>query len=205
MVNRPKAKGTSAESLVVQYLCANGWPWAERRALAGAADMGDVSGCPGLVWEVKYAGSKIRMAEWVSETIVEQRNANADHGILVVKPPRLGAKKIDNWLAVMSSPGFQKLRAQVVLECPDSRPIIQEDEPASYNNQVVSQLAQFSTTTPEKCIPVLIRRPPGTGDKPDSWYRIMWLKDIVVLLRAAGYGTQLPAPGDDVSEAEASV
>ena len=52
-MSRSKDIGTRAEAAVVRYLCANGWANAERRALRGSADWGDVTGTPGLVWEVK--------------------------------------------------------------------------------------------------------------------------------------------------------
>ena len=42
MVTRSKDIGTRAEAAVVRYLCANGWANAERRALRGSADWGDV-------------------------------------------------------------------------------------------------------------------------------------------------------------------
>lgn len=61
MVNRPKDKGTWAETRVTEFLRDNGWPYAERRALAGVTDKGDITGCPGLVFEVKYANAGIRM------------------------------------------------------------------------------------------------------------------------------------------------
>ena len=41
MTNRPKAIGTAAETAVVRYLAAHGFPAAERRALHGATDLGE--------------------------------------------------------------------------------------------------------------------------------------------------------------------
>ena len=52
-MTRSKDIGTRAETQVVRFLAANGWPSAERRALHGSLDQGDVTGTPGLVWEVK--------------------------------------------------------------------------------------------------------------------------------------------------------
>ena len=51
MTNRPKAIGTAAETAVVRYLAAHGFPAAERRALHGATDLGDITGTPQIVWE----------------------------------------------------------------------------------------------------------------------------------------------------------
>lgn len=45
MTNRPKAIGTAAETAVVRYLAAHGFPAAERRALHGATDHGGAR-CP---------------------------------------------------------------------------------------------------------------------------------------------------------------
>lgn len=78
-----KAKGTAAEREVVRYLQA-WWPAAERRALSGNKDRGDVAGIPGVVVEVK-AAERPAMAAWKVETVQEMRNAGADHCLLVVK------------------------------------------------------------------------------------------------------------------------
>jgi hypothetical protein len=47
-VSKSRAKGTSWESAIVTYLIEQGWPHAERRALAGALDKGDITGLPGV-------------------------------------------------------------------------------------------------------------------------------------------------------------
>ncbi len=52
-MSRNKQKGTAFETLVVRWLAENGFPYAERRALAGTHDCGDVTGIPGLVIECK--------------------------------------------------------------------------------------------------------------------------------------------------------
>ena len=54
-VSRERAKGTAWESALVKWLRANGFPHAERRALHGAHDKGDITGIPGLVIEAKHA------------------------------------------------------------------------------------------------------------------------------------------------------
>jgi hypothetical protein len=67
-----KAKGTAAETAVVRFLQANGYPHAERRALAGNQDRGDVAGIPGLVIEVKNAAT-ITLSAWLKEANAEAR------------------------------------------------------------------------------------------------------------------------------------
>ena len=94
MANRSKARGTSAESAVVRWAQANGFPWAERLVLAGAKDHGDISLVPGraCIVEVKSHASAAtgqpgaaQLATWMAETAAECRHAGADVGLLVVK------------------------------------------------------------------------------------------------------------------------
>lgn len=106
MVNKPKALGTKAESAVVEVLKANGFPYAERRALKGSLDQGDVAGTIGLCWEVKggktawYASDGL-IAEWMAETEAERINARADIGVLVVQRKGIGPANAHRWWALM--------------------------------------------------------------------------------------------------------
>jgi hypothetical protein len=86
MSTKSKTKGTTAERMVVRYL-QQWWPAAERRALSGNKDKGDVAGIPGVVVEVK-AAARLELAAWRRETWTEMENAEAVHCILVVKRPR---------------------------------------------------------------------------------------------------------------------
>jgi Holliday junction resolvase len=83
MSTKAKAKGTAAEREVVKYL-QTWWPAAERRALAGNKDKGDVAGIPGVVVEVK-AAQRQELTKWQRETLAEQDNAGASACVLVVK------------------------------------------------------------------------------------------------------------------------
>lgn len=91
-MSKSKAKGTTAEREVVRYL-QQWWPAAERRALSGNKDKGDVAGIPGTVIEVK-AAARLELATWRRETWTEMENAEAVHCILVVKRPR---KSVWQW------------------------------------------------------------------------------------------------------------
>ena len=71
-----KAKGTRWESAIVDYLRANGAPHAERRALGGAKDRGDIAGIPGVVIEAK-SHTGMRLADWVDEAEEERGHAGA--------------------------------------------------------------------------------------------------------------------------------
>jgi Holliday junction resolvase len=93
-----KKKGTAAEREVVNYL-KKWWPAAERRALSGNKDKGDVAGIPGVVVEVK-AASRLELAKWQRETLAERRNAAADLCVLVVKRPYKAAPQWDAYLPV---------------------------------------------------------------------------------------------------------
>lgn len=98
-MSRAKQKGTSAESALVKFLKTT-FPLAERRALTGSNDQGDITGTPRLAWEVKNQKS-YKFSEWIKETKVETVNANADFGFLIVKPNGVGLEKTGSWWAVM--------------------------------------------------------------------------------------------------------
>lgn len=106
MTRRPKDIGTAAETAVVRFLRSAGFPHAERRALAGALDLGDITGTPGVAWEVKggeraKSASDRQVAAWLEETEVERVNAGADFGVLVVQRRGIGAPNAGRWWAVM--------------------------------------------------------------------------------------------------------
>lgn len=83
VVNRPKQRGTAWETTIVQYLRMHGIQ-AERRALGGANDRGDIAGIPGLVIEAKNA-ARLDLAGWVDEAEKERVNDNADIAVVWVK------------------------------------------------------------------------------------------------------------------------
>lgn len=94
-MSKSKDIGTRFETAVVRWLRLNGWPHAERRALAGAGDLGDITGTPGLAWECKagaaaHDASDAVLEKWMRETETERVNAAADIGILVVARRRVG-------------------------------------------------------------------------------------------------------------------
>jgi Holliday junction resolvase len=99
---KSKAKGTTAEREVVRYL-QNWWPAAERRALSGNKDKGDVAGIPGVVVEVK-AAKTLQLAAWQRETLVERENAGVDLCVLVVKRPY---KAVFEWDAYLPAEQFK--------------------------------------------------------------------------------------------------
>ncbi|MEU4534322.1 hypothetical protein AB0G15_05565 [Streptosporangium sp. NPDC023825] len=102
---RPKDIGTAAETAVVKALRLNGFPHAERRALAGSYDLGDITGTPGICWEVKGGAaakdaSDGQIEKWLAETETERLNSRSDIGVLVVQRRGIGPKNADRWWAI---------------------------------------------------------------------------------------------------------
>jgi hypothetical protein len=95
-VSKSKDKGTAAEREVVRYL-QNWWPTAERRALSGNKDKGDVAGILGVVVEVKAAAAQ-QLPAWMRETWTEKENADACCCVLVVKRPRQNVSRWDAYI-----------------------------------------------------------------------------------------------------------
>ncbi len=186
MVNKSRIKGTLAETAVVNYLQVNGFPYAERRSLNGAMDRGDVAGCPGLCFEVKYAGLTPKIGPWLEETGIERLNSGADYGILVVKPLGLGERSVSSWYAVMLAEHFDRIAGLVKL-FQEGGLVLIDGEPTTYSTKTLrwelsSGMKQLAPTE----VLALTLRPPGTKDEPARWYR------VCTLLRYVGYGSPLP-------------
>ena len=102
MTNRSKDKGTAAESAVVTYLQSRGWHYAERRALHGDQDKGDVAGIYGVagavVVEVKACKTQAVPA-WLREAKAEQAHAGAALGVVISKPIGVGHGSVGDWHA----------------------------------------------------------------------------------------------------------
>ena len=83
-MNKSKAKGTAFETLVVNFFKRCGFPHAERRALFGHLDRGDIVGVPDLVIECK-AEQRIDLAGYMDEVVKEIENAGAKWGVAIIK------------------------------------------------------------------------------------------------------------------------
>lgn len=104
MVNRSKNIGTRSETAVVRAARAHGFPHAERRALRGRTDVGDVLLCPGVVAEVKGGqmarnASEADVERWLDETERERINAGAELAFLVVQRRGYGPERAGHWHA----------------------------------------------------------------------------------------------------------
>ena len=106
-MSKSKQKGTLAETAVADYLKQT-FSAVERRTLSGANDKGDIAGVPNCVVEVKNQRT-YKIHEWMKETETERINAEADLGILVIKPNRVGVSKVNQWWAVVSLETITKL------------------------------------------------------------------------------------------------
>lgn len=83
-MNPSKMKGTRFESEVVEFLRSHGFAYAERRALQGVNDTGDIAGVVGWVLEAK-AHREIDLAGWVTEAEREARNGKARWWAVIAK------------------------------------------------------------------------------------------------------------------------
>jgi hypothetical protein len=84
MSSRSKRAGTTWERIVVDYLMLRGHLTAERRALAGGKDRGDVAGLDGLVIEAKNEKT-MDLPAGVDEATIEAANAGASYFVAVFK------------------------------------------------------------------------------------------------------------------------
>jgi hypothetical protein len=90
-------KGATAERDLVRWLRDHGWPGAERYVRTGyrtatrtSADPGDVTGTPGLAWQVKNRADFDKpsvLAACLAETEQQRAAENADFGLLVQRRP----------------------------------------------------------------------------------------------------------------------
>lgn len=124
MSNPSKAKGTAAETAVVTYLRSRGWIHAERRALTGNQDRGDIAGVVGVTIEVK-ACKAFTPAEWLKEAQTEQAN-NGDHvGVVIAK--RRGTTNPADWYALMTVRQLCDLLAAAGYRDPRLTPVADEE------------------------------------------------------------------------------
>lgn len=94
-----KQRGTETERMVVKHLQAFGWEDAERRALAGVQDKGDVINVPLFCLEVKGDRAN-RLPKWKAETRVEQGNARQPYCALIVRVERKPVGQWQFWIPI---------------------------------------------------------------------------------------------------------
>jgi len=113
-MSKSKAKGTAAETAIVNYLNERKWE-VKRRPPQGANDKGDIDcGNYPFILEVKNC-KQMKLSEWVDEAEVEAGRAAVDYpwldnppaGIVVHKRVRRGQPK--DWYVTMSVDSFVRL------------------------------------------------------------------------------------------------
>lgn len=189
MVNKPKIKGTAGESAVVAYLRTAGFPYAERLALQGGKDRGDITGIPGIVIEVK-AVQEYSFNSWLREARIERDNAAADFGIVVAKPRMVGTTRTGQWYALMYAYDYLALLSQASKQsCEELRVWTKEARGNNFTttiardikSMIVDQNASGST---HSCVRIA---PKGVKD-PTMFYVVTTLEQMSDLLVRAGYG-----------------
>ena len=105
-MSRSKDIGTRAEAAVARVMRENGWPDAERSALHGAKDRGDLTGIGAVCVEVKGGhaaeqASDGQVLAWMAELDAECVHKGADVGVLVMKRKGVGHGNAERWWAVM--------------------------------------------------------------------------------------------------------
>ncbi len=119
MVNPSRAKGTRVESLIVDHLITNGFPHAERRALHGNTDRGDITGTPGIAWELK-ATKQLELAGFLAEAETARQNTNSEHACVVWKRRQQPAARaaviltLDDYLTLLRKAGYGQPLEQAV-------------------------------------------------------------------------------------------
>lgn len=113
-MGKSKKIGTETESAVVKVLQTRGWPSAERKALTGAIDLGDITGTPGLTWQVKgghmaEGASDTEVNEWLEDAVDQAKAAGSDVGILVWKRKAVGAANAHRWWSAMRAVDLAEL------------------------------------------------------------------------------------------------
>lgn len=122
-MNKSKAKGTRAETAVARYLAGHGWT-AERKALSGSSDKGDLKAVPPkgrpLTIEVKAGKmtanpSRLQLEEWLRQAKVEAENSGESASYLVVVRYRRALKDADVYAQYRDGDGYP-VRAHMFLD-----------------------------------------------------------------------------------------
>lgn len=162
----------------------NGFPYAERIALSGANDKGDIKVCPGVIAEVKNCAT-LKLPEWFRELEAEVANAGAKYGFLLIKPKGLGRTRIGHWWAGMTVGSYSALHEEAglpdLIEAPVWLPGHRYKEALPRELMALSNCPEFGYVGIKTAMPTDI----------SSWYVMTQLEQIVRLLRLAGYGSEV--------------
>ena len=112
-----RARGTSFETAVVNYLAANGFPHAERLPLCGSRDRGDVAGVAGWTLECK-AAKALDLASWSTEAKVEAVNAGTPWSAVVIK--RRGRGVADSYVVLPLATFAEAIAGDLPMDLPQA-------------------------------------------------------------------------------------
>lgn len=106
MGNRNKAKGTSFEVLIRDYLISKGFINAHRPALSGGNDTGDINGIARPIPPRKVAiqcknQKTLKLSEWLNDTVAQAERLDGAVPALVVKRVGKGEKALGESYVVM--------------------------------------------------------------------------------------------------------
>lgn len=146
-VNPSKKIGTATETAIKDAAHRNGFPLADRLALSGALDRGDVLLAPGLMVEAKGGkqaekASRGQIMEWLVETETERQNARADLAFLVTKRKGVSAKRAELWFAHFTFESWSVLTADHSWS--DTLPPVLRDEPLTIQLRPAFQLCRLA-------------------------------------------------------------
>lgn len=195
MVNKSKAKGTMAESAVVSFLRTQGFPYAERLALQGGKDRGDITGIPGICIEVKNE-NEYTFSSWMNECVVETENSRADFGMVMAKPRLVGTTRTAQWYAIMHAFPWGALTAMAYQNTRDVSVWVEDMSGANINRNLSRylNLAEDHRRQAQRTHSCVRIAPVGVKD-PNMYYVVTTLVQMSDLLVRAGYGRRDDPPG----------
>lgn len=114
MGNKNKAKGTSFEVLVKDFLVNRGFIRAYRTALSGGNDTGDINGVVSQTTSRKVAiqcknQKAFQLSQWLNDTVEQAERLDGAVPALVVKRPGKGEKALGDSYVVMRLEDFTQL------------------------------------------------------------------------------------------------
>lgn len=106
MGNKHKAKGTSFETAIREYLNAKGFVHARRTALEGGQDKGDIHGVerPSTLRKACFQCKNqkaLKLSEWLNDTVEQAERLDGALPILIAKRAGKGKKALGDSYAVM--------------------------------------------------------------------------------------------------------
>lgn len=121
MSNRARAKGTSFEVLVRDYLIGKGFIHAHRAALEGGLDKGDIHGIYSKVLKRKAMlqcknQKALKLSEWLNDTVEQAERLDKAVPALVVKRVGKGEKALGDSYVVMRLEDFAQLLTEAGYE-----------------------------------------------------------------------------------------